>query len=193
VLGSIGAIACLGLWAITGQTSDLLLVISFTAILFNLFNLLPVGVMDGGRITQAVGGGFNWIGLLGLYGLILYARSPNLMLIGVLVLDGITMPLWLKPTLGWLLWLAMTTLFLAGYGVGWIIDSIDVALGAYLAGLFTWADTRRRRYGLEQPTDTRPLPPGWVRLGWLAAYVVLVVLLCSTVVLQTAWQPRGSY
>jgi Zn-dependent protease len=64
VLGTIGAIVCYLLYLQTGQ--QILLVTSYFGFMLNLFNLLPVPPLDGGRVTAAVS---PWIWMLGLGGL----------------------------------------------------------------------------------------------------------------------------
>jgi Zn-dependent protease len=67
MLGTAGAIACYFLaLASQGQLQFELLVVTQLAVMLNLFNLLPVPPLDGGRITAAVS---PWIWLAGLAGL----------------------------------------------------------------------------------------------------------------------------
>ena len=51
VLGGLGSLACL----ITGELADsrLLLALAYTGFFLNLFNLIPIGFLDGGRILQS--------------------------------------------------------------------------------------------------------------------------------------------
>lgn len=67
LLGTVGAVACY-LLALTqpGHLQFELLVVAQLAFMLNLFNLLPVPPLDGGRITAAVS---PWLWLLGLAGL----------------------------------------------------------------------------------------------------------------------------
>jgi Zn-dependent protease len=64
VLGTIGAIACYALYLHTGMY--LLLITAYFGFMLNLFNLLPVPPLDGGRVTAAVS---PWIWMLGLVGM----------------------------------------------------------------------------------------------------------------------------
>jgi Zn-dependent protease len=50
-LGGVGALACL----VAGEISDsnLLLALAYTGFFLNLFNLVPIGFLDGGRILQS--------------------------------------------------------------------------------------------------------------------------------------------
>jgi Zn-dependent protease len=51
-LGSVGAAACWGLGA--AMDSDLLRALAYAGFLINLFNLIPVGILDGGAVWRAI-------------------------------------------------------------------------------------------------------------------------------------------
>jgi Zn-dependent protease len=84
LLGSIGA---LGVW-IAGEAidSELLVALAFTGFFLNLFNLLPVSPLDGGRAVAAIHPVLWAVGLAALVGLVLVA--PNPILIIILLLGG---------------------------------------------------------------------------------------------------------
>jgi Zn-dependent protease len=85
ILGSLGAAA---VW-VAGEAldSDLLIALAFTGFFLNLFNLLPIVPLDGGRAVAAVHPALWAVGLAALVGLtILY---PNPILLLVLVLGGL--------------------------------------------------------------------------------------------------------
>jgi Zn-dependent protease len=85
ILGSLGA---LGVW-IAGEAldSDLLVALAFTGFFLNLFNLLPVAPLDGGRAAAALHPALWAVGLAGLLGLVFVAPNPILILI--LVVGGL--------------------------------------------------------------------------------------------------------
>jgi Zn-dependent protease len=64
VAGTIGAIICYILYLQTG--APFLGIAAYAGFLMNLFNLLPIPPLDGGRVTAAVS---PWIWMLGLIGL----------------------------------------------------------------------------------------------------------------------------
>jgi Zn-dependent protease len=64
IAGTIGALAVYGWYLNTGN--ELALALSYFGFMLNLFNLLPVPPLDGGRVTAAVS---PWIWMLGLAGL----------------------------------------------------------------------------------------------------------------------------
>lgn len=61
LLGSLGALACYGVYAISGM--PLFRVLAYTGFFLNLFNLTPVGFLDGGRVVTALS---PWLWLVGL-------------------------------------------------------------------------------------------------------------------------------
>jgi Zn-dependent protease len=84
VLGSIGALGVLLLARATG--SQLLEAAAFTGFFLNLFNLLPIVPLDGGRAAAALHP-LAWIaGILGLAGLAVWHPNPILFLF--LVIGG---------------------------------------------------------------------------------------------------------
>ncbi|MGA9173867.1 MAG: site-2 protease family protein [Thermoactinomyces sp.] len=84
LLGTVGAFACygLGIWF----QSELLLAIAYIGFFINLFNLLPIHPLDGGRIVIAV---TRWLWVAGLilgFVLIVYLKSALLILVYILFL-----------------------------------------------------------------------------------------------------------
>ena len=85
LLGSLGAAA---IWAVGAATdSNHLKALAFLGFFLNLFNLLPVVPLDGGRIVAALHPVLWVVGFLGL--LVLVAFSPNPILIIILVIAGL--------------------------------------------------------------------------------------------------------
>jgi len=84
ILGSIGAAACIPIAEATGN--DFWRALAFTGFFLNLFNLLPVVPLDGGRAMAAMS---PWMWALGLFGVIVLAftyPNPVILLIGLLAL-----------------------------------------------------------------------------------------------------------
>jgi Zn-dependent protease len=82
ILGSIGAAVCVGLYALTGD--DFFRALAFTGFFLNLFNLLPVGFLDGARAAAALS---PWVWLIGVFGmivLVLTVPNPIIILIAIL-------------------------------------------------------------------------------------------------------------
>jgi Zn-dependent protease len=84
LLGSAGALA---LYVVAlAYDSQQLKALAFLGFLINLFNLLPVLPLDGGRISAALHPAMWFVGLLGLLALVVY--EPNPILIVILLLAG---------------------------------------------------------------------------------------------------------
>jgi Zn-dependent protease len=78
LLGTAGAAACDGIYLATGD--PMFRALAFTGFLLNLFNLAPVGFLDGGRIVTALS---PWLWLVGLVvvGALLLTRFNLLLLL----------------------------------------------------------------------------------------------------------------
>ncbi len=81
ILGTIGAAACLPIAAATG--SDLWTALAFTGFFLNLFNLLPVTPLDGGRAMAAMAPWMWFVGLGAIVALALAFPNPIIVLIAV--------------------------------------------------------------------------------------------------------------
>jgi Zn-dependent protease len=88
IVGSVGAAAVWGL----GEAidSEFLVALAFVGFLLNLFNLLPIVPLDGGRAVAALHPAIWLVGLAGLA--VLTFLSPNPILLIILLLGG--MELW---------------------------------------------------------------------------------------------------
>jgi Zn-dependent protease len=84
VLGTLGAAVVLGLGEL--QNSDLLRAAGHTGFLLNLFNLLPIVPLDGGRAMAAIHPGLWIAGIAGLGALLIF--SPNAILVLILLLGA---------------------------------------------------------------------------------------------------------
>jgi Zn-dependent protease len=85
ILGSIGAAACILVWHATG--SDMWRALAYTGFLLNLFNLLPVVPLDGGRAMAAMAPWMWGVGFAGLIALAIVFPNPIILLI--LVIGGL--------------------------------------------------------------------------------------------------------
>jgi Zn-dependent protease len=82
IIGSIGAAA---FW-VAGEASgsDLLVALAFVGFFLNLFNLIPIVPLDGGRAAAALHPALWFAGLLMMVGLVVVSFNPLLLLIVVL-------------------------------------------------------------------------------------------------------------
>ncbi len=84
VLGTIGTLVPLGIWLATGN--EFWQALAFVGFFLNLFNLLPVLPLDGGRAMAALS---PWVWFAGYAGLIaLMIVFPNPILLLVLIVGG---------------------------------------------------------------------------------------------------------
>jgi Zn-dependent protease len=84
ILGSIATLIPLGIWLATG--SDFWRALAFVGFFLNLFNLLPVVPLDGGRAMAALS---PWVWLVGFAGLLaMVFLFPNPILVLIVVLGG---------------------------------------------------------------------------------------------------------
>jgi Zn-dependent protease len=82
VVGTIAALAVY-LWA-RSENSGLLLAISYSGLFLNLFNLLPISPLDGGRVTAVLSPRIWFLGVPILLALMLYRPSPMLIVVALL-------------------------------------------------------------------------------------------------------------
>jgi Zn-dependent protease len=87
VLGSVGALVCLAIYFVTG--SQLFAWLAYIGFFLNLFNLLPMSPLDGGRVIGAVWRGFWVLGIVASVILATMWGSALLFLISVFGLSEI--------------------------------------------------------------------------------------------------------
>ena len=85
ILGSIGAAAC---WIAAGATgSEMLQGLAFVGFFLNLFNLIPIVPLDGGRAAGALHPALWFVGLLMMVGLVVV--NPNPLLLIIVLIGGL--------------------------------------------------------------------------------------------------------
>lgn len=82
IVGSAAAMVCL--WLAREYNSQLLLALAYSGCMLNLFNLIPISPLDGGRITAIISPIVWLLGIPLLVALFFYHPSPMLLLIAVL-------------------------------------------------------------------------------------------------------------
>jgi len=82
VLGSLGALGAWGIYELTQE--PLFLGLAYVGFFLNLFNLLPMLPLDGGRAVGALSPVFWLVGILGLVALLFVQPNPILIFIGIL-------------------------------------------------------------------------------------------------------------
>ena len=69
--------------------SDLWMAVAYSGFMINLFNLIPVSPLDGGRITQVLSPRIWFLGVPMLVALFFYSPSPMLILIGIMAIPSL--------------------------------------------------------------------------------------------------------
>lgn len=87
ILGSIGAFCCYLLALVNEE--KVWMAIAYSGFFINLFNLIPIGVLDGGRIVGAISPKLWLIGVPILAGAFLWKPSPMLLIIAILALPRV--------------------------------------------------------------------------------------------------------
>jgi Zn-dependent protease len=82
VAGTIAAVGCY--YAAEYFDSPLLLALAYSGFMINLFNLIPLSPLDGGRITAIISPKVWWLGVPILIALFVSNQSPMLLLIAIL-------------------------------------------------------------------------------------------------------------
>ncbi len=85
VLGTVGAAACILIWQATGN--DIWRALAYTGFFLNLFNLLPVVPLDGGRAMAAMSPWMWVVGFVALIPLVFVFSNPIMLII--LILAGL--------------------------------------------------------------------------------------------------------
>jgi Zn-dependent protease len=84
ILGTVGAFACLGLSFLTGN--PLFLALTYIGFMLNLFNLIPLGQLDGGRVAAAISPKLWLVGLIAM--LVAYFKWHNPIMLFILIVSA---------------------------------------------------------------------------------------------------------
>jgi Zn-dependent protease len=189
VLGTIGALIAWMVWFIHPDHPIVWLVMSYIGIFLNLFNMLPISPLDGGRITQSVGQWFKWVGLSLLMAVTLMTRDPGLLLVWIIVIwDMDTMRLQARKHMVAVVWLVLLVSTLAGLGLQdrWIYFS-DAFVGLVIVAII-WAskkeDIEMIEAEMRKNGSDRPPQPLRRKIGWLIAFMGLTLLLLLSMSIQ---------
>ncbi len=153
-----------------GSLQEHLILLSYTAAFVNLFNLIPIRPLDGGRVTQIVGPWFKYVGfgLLAVLGLAL--QTPGMLLIWIIVLGEFRLPRRIVIFFSVVLQLGMMTMISLGLGVDqplWV-DIVDIVIATLINLMVIVAAPESVK---EEPNIT----PVKERMKWLALYASLAI------------------
>ncbi len=93
--GTLASVACYFL--ARDQDSNLLMALAYAGCMINLFNLIPVSPLDGGRITAIISPKVWLAGVPLLAALFFYHPSPMLILVAVLAYPQLKEAIWGDP------------------------------------------------------------------------------------------------
>lgn len=141
ILGSLFSFLLVGLYFLTD--AKWLLMMGYFGIFINIFNMIPITPLDGGRVTQAVGKYFKLIGMVLLIAASIALKNPGILLIWIIVFfDFNFLPIKTRFALACLVEIAMITILATGFAIEnneifWA-TAIDAGIGGvYLALLGT--------------------------------------------------------
>lgn len=192
LLGTLASLIVFGASFLTQSHSMLttiLLVGSYLGVYLNLFNLIPISPLDGGRVTQAVGSWFKYVGLIILAAFSVWFRSPVILYIWILVLFDLTIiPVKLRAILISSIWIAMVRLMSLGYGNQplWV-NMIECVITIMFVGM---AIFRAFNPIEDVEPDTRPQLSKSQQTKWGIVYIALAAVLVVTLVLQVHLLPK---
>lgn len=180
LLGGIASLALFTYWLHMPVKSDMILFLSYTSTFINLFNLIPIRPLDGGRVTQAVGGWVKWVGLVALLAFSIFSGDPSMIVLWIVVIGDINMPDKTKAILGLIAQSLMTVLYFFGLGLPDSIEGATARMIAYtlLATLLNLTLCAAAKYKRELPEIEKPIygeNPLSMKVKWGIIYTALTV------------------
>lgn len=188
LIGGLATLILFGIWASLSNPSEILLITSYIVAYLNLFNLIPIRPLDGGRVTQVVSSWFKYFGLLGLLAFSLYIRQPSILLIWILVLSDLNLTPWLKFGVGATCQTAMMALMFLGYSDQlWWIDILDSGLATMFTSIF-YAEACKQITDEVEKIVTVAVS---VRIKWTVLYFLLAAGLTILMLYQIPHLPKA--
>jgi len=176
LLGSLGALLVWLIWWIMPSHPDILLMSAYFGIFLNLFNLMPVSPLDGGRILQSVGTWIRWVGITILMALTLIMQDVGWLFIWMVVLSDFKIRNRVLIMIG--VWSLMVLGYAFDYGVHvpWVLKLFHIGLGA----LFVFTTWSIDMAGITE--EERPPQPKHRAMTWLFSYLTMAALLAGSLV-----------
>lgn len=185
LLGTAAAAAVFGLWAIIPSHPPILLMISYVALFLNLFNLIPIRPLDGGRITQAASSFFAYVGGALLLAFPIIVGDPGLLVLWLLVLHETKTSNAVKFFGGLACQALMLGLMLSEYWTG--NNIVDLILATFF-NLIGWAQWKFCGEQFEYSTVPAPMS---IRIKWATLYVAMVTTIVLLMIWEHQYMPQG--
>lgn len=196
LLGTIGALATFVVWFLLPDKNEpiamIILVGSYLGLFLNLFNLIPISPLDGGRVTQAAGAWFKYCGLLALAAFSAWFREPVILYVWILVLyDFHVIPVRLRAVAVSTAWVAMASLMYLGYSdQPFWVDIMDCVITAVLVAIAVGRSFDKVE---DVESDTRPELTVEQRIKWFGRYAGLTAFLAIVVVFEHGLLPLPNH
>ena len=175
LLGSLAALGAYGIYLLNPDKYLFFLALSYVAAFLNLFNLIPLSPLDGGRVTKVIGPWFKWIGVFTLLSLTVLVQQPGMLLIWILVMSDMNVSDRAKFVLGVTCEIIMIILMYLGIGnqPQWL-NNLDIGLATFLNTVFYLILKHGRQETSEEKEKASPyVVPAGTKMKWFAYYVGL--------------------
>ncbi len=178
-LGSIGAMFVWLLWWLIPSHPDVLLMAAYFGTFLNLFNLMPISPLDGGRILQSVGKWVRWVGLVLLMSITIALQDVGWLFIWLVVLSDFKIRY--RQHIAFIVWLLMLVGYATDYGVPMplFIKIIHLFMGACFVFMM-WVESMTNSIETERP----PQPKARARF-WMLSYLVMAITLMGLMYQQS--------
>ena len=189
LLGGLASLITFLAWIITPSHPTLLFMISFVSTWINLFNMIPIRPLDGGRVTQAIGPWFKYIGIAALLLFTIKMMQPAMLLIWIIVMDDIPLVPKVRFGLALTCFVTMVGLMITGFSAQpfWL-NVIDTLLALFMMSLY-WGRVSGRLTS-EPPKYPYPPNPKPVKWAWALRYLITSAALIGLLVVQTNYMPK---
>ncbi|GEM_PF-3123874 len=143
LIGGLAAVALYGVWLLSPEKNVIIFLLAYLGVWMNLFNLIPMRPLDGGRIMGVVSPWFRYIGLAAIVAMIFAMKEVGFILIILLSLYDFAWPAPVKFHVSLVIMMFMVVGMASGFTrqPAWICW-IDISLVALYTFIF-WNDYRK--------------------------------------------------
>ncbi len=190
LIGSIGALALYGVWALLPSKPEILVLLVYIGLWINLFNLIPIRPLDGGRVLQSTGTWYKWIGLSMVIAIIVIMQAPQFIVILILSVDDFVKKIKERVMIRMGLICTIVLAYILGPGI-----NIEFWIDMFLAFMLISVDLiiywpKRNDQKIEPEKDIRPFPDKHIKIAWLTAFFALAALLMGIMVYLLPQMPK---